>query len=110
MAKNNLNRKAAIFSALGDEVRLDLIQKLVATNDLSITELAEGHSISRQAITKHLHVLENAGLVTCEKEGRESRYTLDTTPLSDAMSLLETVERKWDQRLARLKLYTENTD
>jgi DNA-binding transcriptional ArsR family regulator len=110
MAKSNLSRKAEIFSALGDETRLGLVQKLVKTNDLSISELTDGQSMSRQAITKHLRVLEDVGLVKCEKEGRESRFKLDITPLEDAVELLEKVGRRWDQRLMRLKMLTENTD
>lgn len=111
MAKSNPLRKSAeIFSALGDETRLGLVHRLLESGGGSITELTAGLPMSRQAATRHLRVLEAAGIVTCEKVGRESHLQLDKKPLQSALSLLEDVERRWDQRLARLKLYAENTD
>jgi len=109
MAKS-LKKNAEIFAALGDETRLALIQKLVSDEELSISELTDGLSMSRQAVTKHLQVLENIGLVTSEKSGRESHFKLSSEPLEEAINILESIERKWDQRLARLKMLTENSD
>ena len=110
MAKSKIKKSAAIFGALGDETRLGLVQKLVSGGELSITELTEGLSISRQAVTKHLPVLQDAGLVQQEKSGREIHFSLHTKPLQEAMDLLASVEKKWEQRLMRLKMLAENLD
>lgn len=110
MPRHSLGQKAAIFSALGDETRLGIVHKLVAKNDLSISELSEGEVITRQAVTKHLRVLEEVGVVKCAREGRESRYSLNTIPLQEVMELLSSVDKKWEQRLLRLKIFSENTD
>lgn len=107
---NNLRKNAAIFSALGDETRLGLVQKLIEIGEASIRELTEGLPMSRQAATRHLRVLEDAGIVTHEKQGRESRLKINNKPIKNAMNLLESVERLWDQRLTRLKMYAENTE
>ena len=85
------------------------MQRLASGEELSISQLADGLNMSRQGVTKHLHVLEDAGLVKNKKSGRESRFQLDTKPLEDAMDVIKSVERRWDQRLARLKIYAENT-
>lgn len=66
--------------------------------------------MSRQAATRHLHVLESAGVVVSEKQGREQHFRLNQKPFSEALNLLESIERKWDRRLARLKLFAENNE
>ncbi|MBM4113942.1 MAG: winged helix-turn-helix transcriptional regulator [Phycisphaerae bacterium] len=100
-------RHASIFAALGDETRLALLLTLCASMPLSITQLSEGSSITRQAITKHLRVLEDAGLVASERTGRQMLFRLKPQPLSDAVRLLDGISRQWDQALARLKTFVE---
>jgi len=101
---------ASVFSALGDETRLSILQKLMDGNLQSITELSQGTDLSRQAITKHLRVLESVALVTSKKAGRESLFELRPTALNGAKNSLETISKRWDKSLHRLKLFAENTD
>lgn len=77
---------------------------------LSITELAEGEPLTRQAITKHLHVLEDAGLVRGARRGREVRFRIERASVDGARDALEGISRHWDQRLARLKAHVEDRD
>src|SRR6266853_765761 len=65
---------APVFAALGDETRLSLVAKLCEGSPQSISRLTEGSNLTRQAISKHLHVLENAGIVESVRVGRESQY------------------------------------
>ncbi len=101
---------ARIFSALGDETRLSLVQKLVDGKLRSITGLSAGTDLSRQAITKHLRVLEGVALVKCKKAGRESHFELCPNALSGAKDSLENISKRWDRSLNRLKIFSENTD
>jgi DNA-binding transcriptional ArsR family regulator len=98
---------AALFAALGDERRLYLVDRLRAEGPLSISRLADGAGISRQAVTKHLHVLEEAGLVDSERHGREQVWELRPSRLQAAMRYLELVSREWDAVLERLRAYVE---
>ncbi len=98
---------AAIFAALGDETRLYLIAKLSDGQPCSIAQLTLGSSLTRQAITKHLRVLEDARLVRSVREGRESRFELDPQSIQDARRYLEDVSEQWDHALARLKAFVE---
>src|SRR4051794_27394588 len=99
---------APVFAALGDETRLALVAKLSEGRPHSIAKLTEGSSLSRQAITKHLRVLENAGLVRSVRSGRESLFELDAQPLLSAKEYLEHVSEKWDDALSRLKAFVED--
>jgi DNA-binding transcriptional ArsR family regulator len=98
---------AAVFAALGDRTRLSLIGKLSVDARLSIARLAEGSALTRQAVTKHLRVLENAGVVGCQRSGRESLYWLEPAPLAEMRSYLDGISRQWDDALARLKAFVE---
>jgi DNA-binding transcriptional ArsR family regulator len=98
---------AAIFSALGDETRLALITALAAGEPRSIAQLTGGSRMSRQAITKHLRVLEQAGLVHSEPSGREHRFAFDPAPVHELQEYLTRVSAQWDQVLARLKALVE---
>ncbi len=100
--------QAVVFAALGDNTRLALVAKLVSGKPASIAELASGSPLTRQAITKHLRVLEHAGLVHSVRSGRESRFALDPRPLHAMQHYLDRVERQWDQALARLKSFVED--
>src|SRR5205807_1667294 len=98
---------APIFAALGDEVRLSLVRRLSTDGAMSIVRLSEGQSVTRQAITKHLHVLEGVGLVHGARSGRETVWTLDPEPLYSARGSLEDISRNWDAALGRLRALVE---
>lgn len=106
----SLRRGAPVFAALGDETRLRLIAKLSAGGPLSITQLTDGESVTRQAITKHLAVLAGAGLVRDVRAGRERRWELELAPLDTARTCLDLVSQRWDQRLERLRALVERDD
>lgn len=108
--KRNLADGAArgpLFAALGDETRLALVAKLCTGVPRSISRLAEGSGLTRQAITKHLRVLEKAGLVRCSRHGRESVFAFDREPVDEMRAFLKAVSRQWDERLGRLKAFVE---
>ena len=98
---------AAIFSALGDETRLALVSKLSDGRPRSIMHLTKGLGLSRQGVTKHLRVLESAGLVKSQKQGRESRFTLAPEPVRTARNYLQQVAADWDEALRNLKAFVE---
>lgn len=100
-------RTPQLFAALGDETRLALVTKLSGGELRSISELAQGSRLTRQAVTKHLRVLENAGLVRCSRRGRESLFALDPEPVRELEEYLGFVSRRWDQALSRLKAFVE---
>ena len=98
---------APIFAALGDETRLLLVAKLCGGQSRSIAQLTEGSKLTRQAITKHLRVLESAGIVHGMRRGRESLFALDPEPIEELKVYLDQVAEQWDQALARLKAFVE---
>ena len=98
---------AVVFAALGDATRLSLIGRLSAGTPLSIARLAEGSALTRQAVTKHLRVLETAGIVGRQRSGGESLYRLEPARIADMRSYLERISQQWDQALARLKALVE---
>lgn len=98
---------ASTFAALGDETRLSLVSKLAGGEPRSISQLAEGAAITRQAVTKHLRVLENVGIVRSLKAGRENLFELDPDPIEDLQAYLNLVSQQWDQALVRLKNFVE---
>ena len=100
--------QAMVCAALGDETRLSLIAALAAGEPRSIAQLTGGTRITRQAITKHLRVLEHAGIVHCVRTGRETRFGFDPTPLSELQEYLSRVSEQWDQALSRLKAFVES--
>ena len=100
---------ATLFFALGDETRLALVNKLAKGRPHSISRLTHGSQLTRQAVTKHLRVLENAGVVRSVKTGRESLFQLNPKPLDDASKYLERVSEQWDEALARLKAFVEES-
>lgn len=109
--KRHKSRPAAsahVFAALGDERRLQLVARLCNDGPVSITALASDSDISRQATTKHLHVLARAGLVRSLRHGREQIYELEPKQLEEARGYLEAISRQWDDALHRLKLLAEN--
>ena len=105
--EREIERRAVVFAALGDETRLSLVGKLSKGTPQSISELARGSPLTRQAITKHLRVLEGARLVGSVRVGRESLFELRPEPLKEIQSYLERVSEQWDHALARLKSFVE---
>lgn len=99
---------APVFAALGDPTRLALVAKLSRGGASSIVQLTEGTELSRQAVTKHLRILEQAGIVHSVRSGRESRYELDPAPLAEVKGYLDRVSAEWDQALMRLKAFVED--
>lgn len=99
---------AHVFAALGKETRLSLVLKLCNGKRQSITQLAEGSNLTRQAITKHLRVLENVGVVCSMREGRESLFEFQPQPVKHAKEYLDDVSMQWDEALTRLKSFVED--
>lgn len=98
---------AAVFAALGDPTRLALVDKLSAGIPLSIARLTDGSDLTRQAVTKHLRVLETSGVVGKRQQGRESLYQLQPAAIQDMRAYLDGISRQWDDALARLKAFVE---
>jgi DNA-binding transcriptional ArsR family regulator len=101
---------APIFAALGDKTRLDLVARLSSGGPLSIARLTVGADITRQAITKHLTILAEAGLVRDIRVGRERLWEVETRRLEEARRCLERISNQWDDALARLKLAVERDE
>ena len=106
-ARRRRRDPAPVFAALGDATRLALVSRLGDGAQRSITELTHGFDVSRQAITKHLHVLEDAGLVRCTRVGRESRYRIRPKAVDDASAYLARISAQWDDAIARLRKAVE---
>jgi DNA-binding transcriptional ArsR family regulator len=101
---------ATIFTALADPVRRNLVLNLAENSPRTATQLAVDYPITRQGILKHLHILEDAGLVAVHQKGREKRYTLTPEPLSELDQWIKDIGAKWDERLLRLKTFLENEE
>ena len=102
-----LKTRASVFAALGDETRLSVLGRLSSGTPQSISRLTEGTRLTRQAVTKHLRVLETAGVVRSIRAGRESLFALEPKPLDEARKYLDEVSRQWDDALLRLKSFVE---
>jgi DNA-binding transcriptional ArsR family regulator len=99
---------APVFAALGDPTRLALLMRLSDGRTRSIAKLATDTTLTRQAVTKHLNVLQTAGLVSSSRVGRESRYAYRPEPVREAISYLDAVSAHWDDALSRLKALVED--
>ncbi len=99
---------AQLFAALGDETRLSLVARLSGGQRYSISQLTEGSKLTRQAITKHLKVLENVGMVRSVPSGRENLFEFDPEPIGDLKEYLNFVSAQWDDALGRLKAFVED--
>jgi DNA-binding transcriptional ArsR family regulator len=99
---------AAVFAALGDETRLRLVARLCDSGPLSISRLTSGSNVTRQSITKHLRVMEEAGLVRGTRHGRESVWQLEQRRLEDARRYLDEISKQWDEALGRLRTFVED--
>lgn len=105
---SSLEHSAPLFAALGDSTRLHVVSRLSASGPLSITQLTEGTRVTRQAVTKHLNVLAEAGVVRDFRQGRERVWELRTKRIEDARRALEAVSRHWDDALERLRALVES--
>lgn len=102
-----VRRSAPVFAALGDQIRLRVVARLCEAGPLSITQLAEGAHVTRQAVTKHLQVLQQAGLVKSARKGRENVFRLQVSGLHEAKRFLEIISHEWDERIERLRAHVE---
>jgi DNA-binding transcriptional ArsR family regulator len=106
-ASGVVRARASIFAALGDETRLAMVGTLANGQAQSIARLTAGTNLTRQAVSKHLRVLEGAGIVRLVRVGRESRFELESQAIDDVRAYLDQVSKQWDDALARLKLLVE---
>jgi DNA-binding transcriptional ArsR family regulator len=102
-----MGRAAPLFAALGDPVRLAMVARLCGDGPLATIELQRNTGVSRQAITKHLQLLEQAGFVSSDRVGRDRQWRMRAEQLDTARSYLDLMSRQWDLRLARLKALVE---
>lgn len=109
-AAAKLAEAAPIFAALGDETRLHIVARLCGDGPLSIVRLADGANVSRQAITKHLYALAEAGLARSSRAGRERIWELRTKRLSEARRYLDQISHQWDAALGRLRAFVETEE
>ena len=98
---------APVFAALGDETRLELVSRLSTSGPQSITRLTDGFDVSRQAVTKHLRALEDAGLVRSVRDGRERIWQIRPKRITEARAYLEQISQRWDQAIERLRALVE---
>lgn len=115
MSRKTRSRKASrvrtlapVFAALGDRTRLSLVARLSHGRPCSISQLTNGSRLTRQAITKHLKVLESAGMGRSCRAGRQNLFELNFRPIREIMEYLDLVSKQWDQRLARLRSFVED--
>ena len=104
---NRARAPAPVFAALGCVARLELLSRLSDGRDHSITELTGGLDLTRQAVTKHLRVMEQAGIVDSRRVGRESLFTVRPGPITQARDYLTRVSDQWDESIARLRATLE---
>ena len=107
-ARRQVMDAAPLFAALGDETRLRLIHRLSSRGPGSITQLSAKSAVSRQAITKHLRVLADVGLVRSTRRGREQVGDLEPGRLADAHEYLDHISQQWDIALDRLRHFVED--
>jgi len=103
-----LTEAVPVFAALGDATRLSLLGRLSVDGPLSITRLSEGTGVTRQAITRHLYALGDAGLVHNARRGRERVWELDLKRLEEAKRCLDQIAAQWDAAADRLKAFVED--
>jgi DNA-binding transcriptional ArsR family regulator len=99
---------APLFDALGDPTRLRIIVRLCEVGPSSTAQVTSVVPVTRQAASKHLGLLQNAGLVTSSRRGRERVWTVRTEPLAEASDNLTQLSRRWDAAVDRLRAYVED--
>jgi DNA-binding transcriptional ArsR family regulator len=98
---------ATVFAALGDPVRLAIIARLCDDGPLPTVQLKQGTSLSRQAVTKHLRILEDVGLVRSSRVGRDRSWRIEVQQLVKTRAYLDRISAQWDARLERLRAFVE---
>jgi DNA-binding transcriptional ArsR family regulator len=96
-----------VFDALGDPGRRSLVEAVAARGSATATELSAGLPVTRQAVSKQLSALADAGLLRATRTGRETRYEVTPEPLEDAVAWMVEVGAAWDDRLGRLRTSLE---
>ncbi len=107
--RGGLAEAAPLFAALGDGTRLDLVARLCTAGPMSIARLTAGAAVTRQAVTKHLHVLAGAGLARGTRVGRDHVWEIDAARLDEARRWLDHIGGQWDEALGRLKASLERS-
>lgn len=107
-AVSPVDRAAPLFDALGDPNRLRIIVRLCDRGPSSTTQVTQSIAITRQAASKHLELLADAGLVSSRRRGRERIWTVRTEPLAHASDYLDQLSRRWDAAIDRLRAYVED--
>ena len=107
MSASAVVERAPVFDALGDPNRLRIITRLCDGGPCSTTEVTQAVSVTRQAATKHLVLLETVGLVSSQRRGRERIWRVRPEPLADASEYLTGLSRRWDRAIERLRAYVE---
>lgn len=97
----------SVFDALGDETRRRVLADLSALGSASCTDLSKRLPVTRQAVSKHLHALADAGLVSLERQGRAVVYRVRPEPLNEAVRWMTQVGAEWDDRLAALRAHVK---
>ena len=105
---STVGSSAPLFAALGDKTRLRIVARLCDDGPMSIARLTDGSHVTRQAIAKHLRVMNQAGLVRSARHGRESVWRLDQRRLEEARRYLDLISRQWDDALGRLRQFVED--
>jgi DNA-binding transcriptional ArsR family regulator len=108
IADTELLNSVALFAALGDEIRLRLVVRLCEQGSASISRLTAGTGVTRQAVTKHLRVMQDSGLVRSTRRGRERIWHLNQQRLQEARRHLDLISKQWDDALARLRKFVED--
>lgn len=106
-AAAKLKDAAPVFAALGDATRLRLVVRLCVEGPLSIARLSEEAGVTRQAVTKHLQAMGDAGLVHDTRRGRERIWELEPKRLEKARRYLDQIADDWDAAINRLKAFVE---
>jgi DNA-binding transcriptional ArsR family regulator len=104
---SKLTDSLPVFAALADETRLRLVSRLCEEGPSSIAQLTNGSAVTRQAISKHLRMMEEAGLLRATRHGRESIWELEPRRLESARRCLDEISAQWDGALGRLKAFVE---
>lgn len=105
-----MNAELEVLSALADPIRWRLLNEIADRGTTTATELATGLPVSRQAVVKHLGVLERAGLVTGRRAGREMRFSVRSERLGHTARWMAAAADRWDARLAAIKALAEEAE
>lgn len=105
--RHRIEDAAPVFAALGDATRLRIVARLCEGGPQSIVRLTEGGEVTRQAVTKHLQTLEDAGIVRGSRAGRERLWEVRAERLAEARRYLDQISDQWDRAIERLKTFVE---